>query len=143
MRIILDLNNTDKSPFKKAFVRSIIKKTIDKTNLNSLKSREICISFANVDENSIKKMNKAYRKKNYPTDVLAFAEYKNQSEIKKIVDKKVFLGEIILCYNNIADYSNKYKLDLKREIRKVVSHGVLHLLGFCHGKKMFKIQDSI
>jgi probable rRNA maturation factor len=139
----VDFNNASKSPIKKSLLEKIAKDTIAKSGVLDLKKKDVSLSFALVSEKEIKKLNKTYRNKNKATDVLSFPEYKNKIEIKKIVDKEVFLGEIVLCYNNIADYSNKYKLDLKREIQKVVSHGVLHLLGFRHGKKMFKLQELV
>lgn len=140
--IKVELNNISKSSVKKNFLEKIVKGTIKKSGILDPDKRNIFLSFAIVSKEEIRKLNKRYRKKNKPTDVLTFAEYKNQNEIKKIVDKNIFLGEIVLCYNDIADYSKKYKIDLKRELQKVVSHGVLHLLGFCHGKKMFDMQEA-
>jgi probable rRNA maturation factor len=137
----VDFNNSSKSPVKKSFLEKIARETARKSGVLDLEKKNISLSFASVSEEDIKKLNKAYRKKNMPTDVLSFPEFKNKKEIRENVDKEVFLGEIVLCYNNIADYSKKNKLDLKRELSKVVAHGVLHLLGFRHGKEMFRIQN--
>ncbi|HRZ95899.1 MAG TPA: rRNA maturation RNase YbeY [Candidatus Moranbacteria bacterium] len=139
----VEFNNLSKSPIRKIFLEKIAGETIIKSGVLDAKKKEISISFADVGEEKIKNLNKNFRKKNSPTDVLTFAEYGNQGEIKKIVDKKIFLGEIILCYNDIAKYCKKNKLVLEKELAKVVSHGVLHLLGFRHGKKMYKIQFLI
>lgn len=139
--IEIEFNNVSKSPIKKRFLEKITKKTITRICPLELGKKNISLSFASVSEKKMRALNKAYRRKNLPTDVLSFPEYKNKSEIKKVVDKKVFLGEIILCYNNIEKYCQKNKIDSKKEIAQVVSHGVLHLLGFRHGKKMFEIQE--
>jgi probable rRNA maturation factor len=139
--IEIEFNNVSKSPIKKRFLEKITKKTITRICPLELGKKNISLSFASVSEKKMRALNKAYRRKNLPTDVLSFPEYKNKSEIKKVVDKKVFLGEIILCYNNIEKYCQKNKMDLKKEMAQVVSHGVLHLLGFRHGKKMFEIQE--
>lgn len=141
--ITIDFNNLSQSPIQKKFLEKVALETIKKSGFLDASKKNILLSFAAVSKEEIKNLNKDYRKKNKSTDVLAFAEYGNQNELKKVVDKNVFLGEIVLCYNDIADYSKKYKLDLKRELQKVVSHGVLHLLGFRHGKKMYKIQEEI
>jgi rRNA maturation RNase YbeY len=184
----IEFNNLSKSPLKKSFLQKIAKVTIARSGVFQTPSVPLrgtsppwkggegyvfSISFANVSEKEIQKLNKIYRRKNMPTDVLSFAEYKSRDAIYCVLnscdksrrdaqparrDKSrriksrpykdenknhttLFLGEIILCYNNIAEYSKKNKLDLERELRKVIAHGVLHLLGFRHGKKMFEIQN--
>jgi rRNA maturation RNase YbeY len=58
-------------------------------------------------------------------------------------EKEIFLGEIVLCYNKIVRYSKKEKKKEKEEFAKIAAHGLLHLLGFNHGEKMFQIQESI
>jgi rRNA maturation RNase YbeY len=59
------------------------------------------------------------------------------------LDEELFLGELILCYDDIKEYAQKEELDLEKEFAKVVSHGILHLLGFEHGEKMFAIEQSV
>ena len=147
-------------------MEKIARVTIAKSGLVKFGRKNISISFANVSEEEIKRLNKLYRKKNAPTDVLSFAEFtplniplrgvsakggefnrvKNKKEIEKGKNKNhesLFLGEIVLCYNDIVKYSKEYKLDKEKELAKAISHGVLHLLGFRHGKKMFEIQNGI
>lgn len=141
--IKIDFNNISGSPVEKQSILEIVRETVEKSEIFGSEKKNISLSFAVVGFEEIKKLNKAYRNKNFPTDVLSFAEYKNSQEIKNDKTKDMFLGEIILCYNDIADYCRKNKLDIKKETAKVISHGVLHLLGFRHGKKMFKIQDEI
>ena len=144
--IEIDFNNISKSPIKKSFLEKIVWETIARSGVLGLRKKKISLSFACVSEEEMKKLNKDYRRNNMPTDVLSFAEFKNQKEIRKYFSKKeqpIFFGEIILCYNDIAKYCKKNKLNLKKETAKVISHGVLHLLGFRHGKKMFEIQNKI
>jgi rRNA maturation RNase YbeY len=167
----IEFNNRSRSPVGKNILKKITEKTIEKSGISGLKKKNISLSFASVSEEEMRKLNKTYRRENKLTDVLAFAEFRNQKEIKRALqcrdaqpgrlkkDKDVrigrlcknknkntadlFLGEIVLCYNDIAGYSKKNKLDTKREFRKVAAHGVLHLLGFRHGKKMFEVQKKI
>jgi probable rRNA maturation factor len=142
MKINLEINNLTKSPIQKAFFRAVAKKTLENSGYDFLKHKNISISLAIVAKKEIKKLNKTYRKKNEATDVLSFAEYKNIKQIKAAKGKDLFLGELILCYDDIKEYARKYVLNLKKEIGTVVSHGILHLLDFRHGKKMFGIQDK-
>lgn len=142
MKINLEINNLAKSPIKKAFFEAVVKKTVENSGYKFLKNKSISISLAVVGKAEIKKINKIYRKKNESTDVLSFAEYKNIGEIRGMRDRDIFLGELILCYDDIKEYGRKKGLNLKRETGTVVSHGILHLLGMRHGKKMFGIQNK-
>jgi rRNA maturation RNase YbeY len=50
-------------------------------------------------------------------------------------------GELALCLEIIASQAKKNKVIFQKELAFVLSHGVLHLLGMRHGKKMYEIQD--
>ena len=150
MQLILELNNQTKSPIKKDFFAKVAKKTLEESGYNFLKKKTISVSLAIVPKKEIKKLNKIYRKKDQVTDVLSFAEYKNIGAIKKAVDKppkgesgEIFLGELILCYDDIKEYAKKRGLALKKEMANVVSHGILHLVGMKHGKEMFALQKKV
>ena len=108
-----------------------------------LAEKEILVSVALVSSEEIKKLNKTYRKKNAVTDILSFCEYKNQKAIREAGDNSIFLGELVLCYNDIKEYALKNQKDFSRELAKVVSHGALHLLGFSHSPKMFYLQEKV
>ncbi len=78
----------------------------------------------------IKKLNKVFRKKNKPTDILSFP-------IKKKIDNKLFyLGDIIISY----EFMNKPKTinltQFKKKVAKIFIHGFLHLMGFDHKKNI-------
>jgi len=142
MKISVEINNQSQSPVRGDFFANVMKKTLMSKEFDFLRKKEIGVSVALVGKKEIKAINRQFRKKNEVTDVLSFAEYKNLGEIMKAKDKRVFLGEIILCYNDIARYAKKLKKNIKQELAQVVSHGILHLLGFAHGKKMFEIQEK-
>lgn len=143
MKLNLEINNLTKSPIKKELFKVVAKKTLENSGYDFLKKKNISVSLAIVSKVEIKKLNKTYRKKNEPTDVLSFAEYKSIEKIKAVKEKKLFLGELILCYDDIKEFARKNGLNLKKETGTVVSHGILHLLGFRHGEKMFGIQDEV
>ena len=147
MKLTLEINNIAKSPIRDVFFNSIARKTLKNSAFNFLNppagGKNISISVALVDAKEIKKINKIYRHKNETTDILSFAEYKSPKEMKAVVDKELFLGELVLCYDYIKKYAEKRETKLDQELANAVSHGILHLLGFRHGKKMFQIQDKI
>ncbi len=145
MKLNLEINNTVKSPIKKKFLIDIAQETFNLLEYKFLKNTNIFLSIGIVSKNEIKKLNNKYRKYDKTTDVLSFAEYCLLDDIKKdaLTKKEIFLGELILCYQDIEEYADINKLDLKKELAKVFSHGILHLLGFSHGKKMFLLQEKV
>lgn len=146
MKINLEINNTTNSPIGVGFLK-IAENTFAELEYDFLKNKTVGISMALVLPEEIKKINKKYRKCNNVTDILSFPEYKNVMEIKKAVAEKsnseLFLGELILCYDDIKEYADKEKLYLAEELSKIIAHGILHLLGFEHGERMFAIQNKV
>jgi len=142
MKINLEINNLAKSPVKKSFLEITIRKTLQEAGF-AFGTKNIVVSLALVSQSEIKKLNRQYRKINKATDILSFSEYKNAKEIKKDPARELFLGELILCYDEVKSYAQKQKIPVKKELAEVLAHGLLHLLGFRHGKKMFAIQKSI
>jgi len=143
MRLNVEINNLSGTRIRKDFFTKTIKETLEASGCDFLQKKNISVSVAIVPAEEIKELNKTYRKKNAVTDVLSFSEHKNRVALEKIKDKEIFLGELILCYNDIAEYARKNKLKVSQELAKVASHGALHLLGFSHGKEMFSIQETV
>jgi len=141
MKIKLELNNKEKAPVKKPYLQKISKITLAKCGIEFLAEKNISFSVAFVSEKEIKKINRIYRKKNVSTDVLSFSEYGKKEEMEK--EAELFLGEIVMCYNYIKKYAREKNMDTKNEVANVFSHGILHLLGFRHGQKMFFIQKEV
>lgn len=145
MRLNLEINNTDKSPVKKTFVKKVIMLTLEKSGYLELVKKNLNLSLAWVNEVEIRRINKQYRKKDKATDVLSFCEFEDTSVLKSSTDSELFLGELILCYNYIKESAQNCssETDLQKELARIIAHGVLHLLGYSHGKKMFAIQGTV
>ena len=78
---------------------------------------------------NIKKLNKVFRKKNKPTDILSFP---TDNKIK--ISKNSYLGDIIISYNYIDKPRSQNLKLFKEKVIKIFIHGFLHLLGFDHKK---------
>jgi len=101
-----------------------------------------------VDEENIKEMNKEYRKKDKITDVISFRMLENQLNQKVNKKnypfdydaelKKVFIGEIYICYKRALMQSEEYQHSVERELAFLTTHGLLHLMGFDHEKEFEK-----
>ena len=106
-------------------------------------NKKVSLSLLLSNNNKIKKLNKIFRKKNKPTDILSFPFKENL----KISDKS-YLGDIIISYEFIdKPKSQKFKF-FKKKLIKIFIHGFLHLLNFDHikdkdYKKMLKEEEYI
>ena len=91
--------------------------------------KKVSLTLLLSNNKNIKKLNKDFRNKNKPTDILSFPF------VKKIkILKKTYIGDIIISYNFInKPKSQKLKL-FKEKLIKTFIHGFLHLLGFNHEK---------
>jgi probable rRNA maturation factor len=91
----------------------------------------------------IKKLNKKFRNKNKPTDILSFPSEKNFN-----IKKSPYLGDIIISYEFMNKPKNLDNLEFKNKVIKIFIHGFLHLLGYNHikvkdFKKMIKEEEKI
>lgn len=142
MKIDLEINNRSKSPVSDGFLALVSSETLKELRRN-IPSKNFSISVALVGRDEIRKMNKRYRNCDKETDVLSFAEYPDLSAIIREKNKALFLGELVLCYDDIEEYAGKKGIDLRKEMANVFSHGILHLFGFEHGKEMFEKQETV
>ena len=143
MKIILEYNNSTRSSVDRSFLKSVIEKTLQESGCDFLCDASVRVSVALVSPEKIQEINKIYRGQDNITDVLSFSEYKNKSELRKALGDEVFLGEILLCYDDIMCYAKSMRVDGKEEFACALSHGVLHLLGLRHGERMFSIQKRV
>jgi probable rRNA maturation factor len=75
------------------------------------------------DDASIHELNRDYRKKNKPTDVLAFAQREAASA------DQALLGDIVI---SVETAKRQAKQGLHAELLHLASHGLCHLLGYDH-----------
>ena len=109
---------------------------------------EVSVTIVNNEE--IQKINKEYRGKDYPTDVISFAlEEDGEGEVEIIgADMPPVLGDIIISADKAREQAEEYGHSLMRELGFLTVHGFLHLLGYDHmteeeEKEMFTKQKDI
>ena len=89
------------------------------------------ISIALVDDAEIKKLNKAYRKVNQATDVLAFAPLNSAKDDLTGQDGEGdFLGEIIIDYSQVKRQAGNFNNSAEKELIFILVHGLLHLMAY-------------
>ncbi|MCD7878778.1 MAG: rRNA maturation RNase YbeY [Candidatus Gastranaerophilales bacterium] len=95
------------------------------------KTVDFDIVFVNNEE--IQRINKEYRKKDSPTDVITFAMFADSKEDERfILEGSISLGEIIVSLDKIKEQSEENFVSFNDELYFIISHGILHLLGFDH-----------
>jgi len=78
----------------------------------------IDVIFCSDDE--LLKINQKFLKHDFYTDVITF-DYS---------EEKIISGDIFVSIDRISENAEKLNISLQDEIRRIVGHGVLHLLGF-------------
>ncbi len=85
----------------------------------------------------MKTLNRSFRGKDKPTDVLSFP-FHEAEELKRLSGPEpgapFILGEIVICPEVAADNAALYGATLQEEMSRLLVHGFLHLLGYDHEK---------
>ena len=107
------------------------------------KGKKVSLTLLLSNNKNIKKLNKKFRKKNKPTDVLSFPFDK-----KPFKKKMIYLGDIIISYEFINKPKSLSNFQFKDKVFKIFIHGFLHLLNYDHirlkdFKKMAKKEKKI
>ncbi len=92
-------------------------------------NKKVSFTLMLSNNKNIQKLNKLFRKKNKPTDILSFPLTK-----KFRVSKQTYLGDIIISYNFINKPKSLNTKLFKEKVIKIFIHGFLHLLSFDHKK---------
>jgi len=94
--------------------------------LEFLREDQSELSLVLVGNEEIRELNATYRGKNRPTDVLSFPSGENQAEGLRI------LGDVVISVEQAEIQARKRRKTLEEEVRSLLIHGILHLLGYDH-----------
>lgn len=85
------------------------------------------------DSEKTHSMNREYRDKDYPADIITFAIFADSSDDEKFVfDGEINLGEIIISLDKVEKNAQEKSCSRERELNFLIAHGIMHLLGFDH-----------
>ena len=93
-----------------------------------LAKRDVELSVALVSDARIHELNRSFRKKNKPTDVLAFA----MNEGEGLGEGSGLLGDVIISVDTARRQAKANRRPLLDELTMLLAHGLLHLLGYDH-----------
>ena len=74
----------------------------------------------------MRSLNRQYRKKDYPTDVLAFPMTDTHQSSSPLV------GDVIICLPLALSQATRFDNSRDEEVVRLLIHGTLHLLGYDH-----------
>lgn len=100
------------------------------------------LSIALVSDAQIKRLNKLYRNKDKPTDVLSFP-------IGEKLEDWLILGDIVISVDTAKRQAQELGHSLEEELKRLLVHGLVHLLGYDHElggeeeKKFFELEEFV
>lgn len=128
-----------------SFVRKVLEQA---AHYEETGESEVSVTF--VTNEQIQEINREYRGKDTPTDVISFAmeEAGEEEVVITGADDTRVLGDIIISLERAKEQAADYGHSYKRELGFLAVHGFLHLLGYDHTneadeKKMFSRQEEI
>ncbi len=84
-----------------------------------------------VSDGYMKKLNQRFTRRKGTTDVLSFG-FREKDTLK---GKGTFLGEVYISVDKAINQAEYYRVPFEQELKRLVAHGVLHLLGYEHKNK--------
>ena len=102
------------------------------------------LSLALVDDAEMRALNRDWRGKDRTTDVLAFAQGEGEG-----ASPAGLLGDVVVSVPTARRQAETRGCDARQEIRTLLVHGILHLLGHDHerspadARRMFRLQREV
>jgi len=121
----VDVQNTTSARISRAAVRRTVQGTLEAESV--VGPLQIGVLFCG--EQKMRSLNSRYRNRDYPTDVLAFAQDECAPGGMRI------LGDVVVCVPVARRQARQYGHSLWAELALLTVHGVLHLLGYEDGRK--------
>lgn len=130
--IEVNYNAISELPEEEKLIRNVVEKVLLEENV--ICDVDVYITLTNNEE--IHKINKEYREVDRPTDVLSFPMYEREDIIKLKEESndevEKILGDIIVSIEKVKEQADEYGHSFERELAYLVTHGMLHLLGYDH-----------
>ena len=96
--------------------------------LRDLGSPDAELSILITDDEEVHALNRNYRGKDAPTDVLSFSQMEGEGGDPE----GRLLGDVVISWDRAVRQGEEYGHGTRKELRRLLVHGVLHLLGHDH-----------
>ena len=104
------------------------------TCLKDYSFQSLTLDILFCDSKKTHQLNKEYRNKDYPADIITFAIFADDDS-RFVFDGDINLGEIVIALDKVMELSNaevSCAKNKEQELYFLISHGLMHLLGFDH-----------
>jgi probable rRNA maturation factor len=118
---------TRKRNLKHGVAPALIKR-LGHAMLSALELPEAELSVLLTDDAGIQELNREHRRKDKPTDVLAFPMDES------VPDPRGILGDVVISLDTADRQARSRRRALIEEVRFLLAHGVLHLVGYDHAE---------
>ncbi len=88
------------------------------------------VSILLTTDEHIHQLNREYRGKDRPTDVLSFQQLEEDQPQLTSPEEPVILGDVVISVETAARQAAERDRSLDDELSLLVVHGILHLLGY-------------
>ena len=104
--------------------------------MNRLFDSQRGISVLITNDAEIQKLNKQFRKKDYPTDILPWTYDVGEGEIAgpelNESQEENIAGELVVSAERVSKQASKNGWDFETELIRLLAHGCVHLAGWDH-----------
>ncbi len=94
------------------------------------------------DDSEIESLNRQYRGKKKPTDVLSFSQVQDGGS-HDCIEANNQLGDIVISLETAMRQAPDYANDQFQEVVRLIIHGLLHLFGFDHENVAPKVRKEM
>lgn len=97
--------------------------------LDRIGRADAALTITFIRDAAMRKLNRDYRGKDKPTDVLSFAYHESD---EGFAETDSHIGDVVISVETAARYADEFGLTFDREIEHLIIHGTLHLAGYDH-----------
>src|SRR3954462_130155 len=120
-----------RAPGSPALLPSVVRRIAD-AMLAELELGHAELSVLLTNDTEIHALNLAHRAKDKPTDVLSFPLDEGGGADGTVSGTRI-LGDVVISLDTAARQARGRKRELLPEVRFLLAHGILHLIGYDHG----------
>jgi probable rRNA maturation factor len=128
----LELELTVSEPFQARVDEALLEQTVRAVLAQEGIKGVVEVSLLITDDAELHDLNRTYRGVDRPTDVLSFADNDAPESFIMPPGMPRYLGDIAISYERVVEQAADYGHSPQRELAYLVTHGMLHLLGYDH-----------
>jgi len=121
--IDIGIENIQEPPWLKS-LEPFVQKVLEALEINNWD-----LSLLLCDDQRIQQLNREFRDKDEPTDVLSFEQ---DTEGFPLLGDRIYPGDIVISLDTLDKNAQYFKVDREEEFKRLIIHGILHLDGWDH-----------